>query len=408
MNVRTRRSRLSVAVGASALLTAGALLGLAGPAHAAAGTADLALTVSGEKIAADASAKLFGIKVHNNGPDTATGIKIQFDFAGLTDKVITPTPPDPSDPDCKVIAGGKIQCSLTDLTIAKDLSFKLPFPLEHKPGVIGDGGTFSITVLSDGDKNTANDSATVHVQIPGNGVDLFVGAEDVFAFDNKANAPTDQPVPPGGTSFFFGAILNQGDRVAKGLKVTVTLPGHVTFNEVEPGCTYTADNRTVTCDYTSINLVPRDQDTNPDDNIYSAVPVFFPVKVASDAPGPVVLTGGSMTSVALATEDINPTALAAATRKMPTSVLPKGVKALTADDLKDIDFTDNTDDFAVHVAAPASGGGGGGGGLPVTGVQAGLIGGIGGTALITGAVLFMVARRRRVVLVTPGDEKSTV
>jgi hypothetical protein len=261
--------------------------------------------------------------------------------------------------------------------------------LEHKPGVIGDGGTFSITVLSDGDKNTANDSATVHVQIPGNGVDLFVGAEDVFAFDNKANAPTDQ-------------------RVAKGLKVTVTLPGHVTFNEVEPGCTYTADNRTITCDYTSINLVPQDQDTNPDDNIYSAVPVFFPVKVASDAPGPVVLTGGSMTSVALATEDINPTALAAATRKMPTSVLPKGVKALTADDLKDIDFTDNTDDFAVHVAAPASGGGGGGGGLPVTGVQAGLIGGIGGTALITGVVLFMVARRRRVVLVTPGDEKSTV
>jgi hypothetical protein len=360
--------------------------------------------VSGEKIAADASAKLFGIKVHNNGPDTATGIKIQFDFAGLTDKVITPTLP---APDCTVVAGGKILCSLTDLTIEKDLSFKLPFPLEHKAGVTGDGGTFSITVLSDADKNAANDSATVHVQIPGNGVDLFVMADDVFAFDPNANGPSNQPVPPGGTSFFFGAILNQGDRVAKGLKVTVALPEHVTFNEVETGCTYTADNRTVTCDYTGINLVPADQDTDPNDNVYSAVPVFFPVKVASDAPGPVVLTGGSLTSAALATQDISPTAVAAGKTKLPTSVLPKGAKALAADDIKDIDFTDNTDDFAVHVAAPVSGGGGGGG-LPVTGVQAGLIGGIGGATLITGGVLFMVARRRRVVLVTPGDEKSTV
>jgi hypothetical protein len=49
-------------------------------------------------------------------------------------------------------------------------------------------------------------------------------------------------------------------------------------------------------------------------------------------------------------------------------------------------------------------GGGDGGGLPVTGVQAGLIGGVGLGALLLGGVLFLLARRRRVVMVNPGDE----
>lgn len=43
----------------------------------------------------------------------------------------------------------------------------------------------------------------------------------------------------------------------------------------------------------------------------------------------------------------------------------------------------------------------------MTGVQADLIGGIGALVLLAGGALVLLSRRRRVVLVTPGDEKST-
>ncbi|MFI6762361.1 peptidase [Micromonospora sp. NPDC050417] len=52
------------------------------------------------------------------------------------------------------------------------------------------------------------------------------------------------------------------------------------------------------------------------------------------------------------------------------------------------------------------GGAGADSGLPITGVQAGLIGGIGGAVLIAGATLFLLARRRRLVLVVPTEDGS--
>ena len=74
----------------------------------------------------------------------------------------------------------------------------------------------------------------------------------------------------------------------------------------------------------------------------------------------------------------------------------------------DIDPSDNVDGFAVLVAGPTGGSGGGTGddpGLPVTGPVAGTIGGIGGAVLVAGAIMFVMSRRRRVVLVTPDDGK---
>jgi hypothetical protein len=48
-------------------------------------------------------------------------------------------------------------------------------------------------------------------------------------------------------------------------------------------------------------------------------------------------------------------------------------------------------------------GGGEGGGLPITGAKAGLIGGTGGAVLLAGLAVLVMARRRRVVMVTPTD-----
>lgn len=52
-------------------------------------------------------------------------------------------------------------------------------------------------------------------------------------------------------------------------------------------------------------------------------------------------------------------------------------------------------------------GSGGGGGLPVTGVQVGLIGGVGAAVLLAGAALLQLSRRRKVVLVNPGQQRDT-
>ena len=55
------------------------------------------------------------------------------------------------------------------------------------------------------------------------------------------------------------------------------------------------------------------------------------------------------------------------------------------------------------IVVTVTGTGGAGGGLPITGARAGLIGGTGGAVLLAGAGVLLLARRRRVVMVTPAD-----
>ncbi|MEQ4302666.1 hypothetical protein ABNF97_14905 [Plantactinospora sp. B6F1] len=50
-----------------------------------------------------------------------------------------------------------------------------------------------------------------------------------------------------------------------------------------------------------------------------------------------------------------------------------------------------------------TGGGGGGGSLPITGVKAGLAGGVGAAVIALGVLLHVLARRRRIVTVTPKE-----
>jgi hypothetical protein len=101
-------------------------------------------------------------------------------------------------------------------------------------------------------------------------------------------------------------------------------------------------------------------------------------------------------------------------RTATTQALPDYVFIVDPAELAhmDIDPADNVDGFAVQVAGPSGGTGGGtgdnggdDGGLPVTGPVAGGIAGVGGAVLLAGAVMFVMSRRRRVVLGTPHDGK---
>ncbi|MEV6929621.1 LPXTG cell wall anchor domain-containing protein [Dactylosporangium sp. NPDC051485] len=60
-------------------------------------------------------------------------------------------------------------------------------------------------------------------------------------------------------------------------------------------------------------------------------------------------------------------------------------------------------DLAEVVINPKAGGSGGGGALPLTGAKVAGMAGVGALLLVGGVVLFLVSRRRRVVLVTPED-----
>jgi hypothetical protein len=308
--------------------------------------------------------------------------------------------------ECEFV-DGVADCELATEDIpAPGGTVDLPLGMAKVNDEPGDAGKLTVTVAVEGDSNEANDSKTVTVELSRkSGVDLLVVADDVTQV-NAEGAPTGEPIPPGESSIAWGFILNQGDRVAAGLKVQVKLPEHVTFAEEEAECDYSADNRTVKCDYDELNLIPADADSS-EDLKYSSLAVFFPVTVSEDAEGPVALQGGQWTVAAAKSEEL-PSALAR--RAAPAAPeLPSNARGLTAGERSkvDVDTSDNTDGFAVLVAGPVSGGGGGEEepGLPITGPVAASVAGAGAAVLALGVVLLLMARRRRVVLVTPGDEK---
>ncbi len=127
------------------------------------------------------------------------------------------------------------------------------------------------------------------------------------------------------------------------------------------------------------------------------------VVVDEDVEARSALKGGSLEAEAFGVLPAGARVGAAGQRSRP----PTRPRCAASSDTEyaDLDPSDNVDDFAVIVSAPSDGGGGGGG-LPVTGPQAGLIGAVGVGVVLAGVAVFLVARRRRVVLVAPADEKT--
>ncbi len=398
------RQLARLGAGAVGLLVAGSF---ASPAYAVDGT-DLSVEISGTTIAAGSTEKVVEIDLENVGKTTPESVDIiftvgdlvgAFQFADICDD-------DPAD--------GTVYCAVDKTSIPEpggttDLSYLVTRADDSADA----SGELTVTVLVDGDDNTANNTDTAEVVIGEHGVDLGVVAEDVRApIDADASLESGAPVyidgsiAPGGSTAVVAIVFNQGDMTADGVRISVTLPEQATFTEPEQGCEYSADNRTVTCDYSEITLIPADHDTQ-DGDATSGGTFWFPAKIDAGVAKSGALAGGSVTVAALAAVPYGPKQNVAA----PTA-LPENVELLDAADVDkvvDVDESDNTDTYSIFVSVNGGSGGGSTGGdgssLPVTGAQAGLFGGLGAFVIVLGAALFLIARRRRVVLMTPGDEK---
>jgi hypothetical protein len=382
-------------IGATALLTAGALVTTAVPASAAAPGTDFAVSLTGTTIAADASGKFGSLTVSNVGTTTPQRVELRFDLAELDlSKVeVDLTECDREDDD--------IRCVLADEFIPKPgADTDLDLPISRRHDATGAAGTLTASVAVEGDTDTENNSVTARVEVGETGVDLNVVAEDVYAIDD-AGELTDRPVAPGEVSAVIGHVLNQGDRTALGVQIWVRLPKHVSFAEKLSACTYKSDGRTATCRYADLDLIPADLDT--EDYLLSGADFWFMVRVHDDAPAS-VLKNGLIRAHAVRTAAADAASVRALRRQ--GAERNANVRNLDRSSVRDVDESDNTDEFSVFVAPEESGGSGGGGGLPVTGPQAAVLGGGGLVVAVAGALLFFLARRRRVVLVTPGDERA--
>lgn len=408
------RTRDLARAGAATLLASGVLAALATPALAAApAAADLSLDVVGLTVAANASGKDSVATIRNlSKTNVATGVVFAFSLGNLDASKVDLSPVK-GDKDCKkqnavgnITAGGPfIVCAAGDVKPGENLDW--PFQLVRKAGATGKAGVIGFSVVHDGaDPNEKNNTKALEVNVGGSGVDIQVVAPDVYADVKKDGVP----VKPGTKTKLWVWAGNYGDQTAKGIAMTIKLPKGATLADPEPDCKFSADKTSATCNYANLTFLPADQDKdkNSEKDGVSAGWFYFLIDVAKDAKAP-ALRGGVAAAKAvtqLAPEAARTSAVAPTVPANFTLAAPVNAQAVT-----EVDARDNIDEFSVIVAKPAPGGTGGGGKdkdpiLPVTGVQAGLIGGGGLAVLVAGGVLFLAARRRRVVLVTPGDEKT--
>ncbi|MEU6075800.1 PT domain-containing protein [Micromonospora sp. NPDC047074] len=411
------RSALARA-GAVALLAAGGLAVAAVPAQAA-DQVDLALTPVSYHVAKGvkaAKAKPFKFTVRNlTDAVDAKAVTVTVDTSRLKAKRVGYVVPD----GCET-TGATFTCLLGDLRGGTSEDFGIPL---FSTGGRGDGGVLLVSVSSaGGDLNPKNnEDVEVPITVTKPGYDLTAWVQDVQANvvvnGAVADEPDLRPVRRGETVPLDWAAYNDGSRPATGISYGITLPVGVSFATLPEGCVEQVylGKQQAFCEDSGVTI-RRGQ-------YYTA---GITVKVGDDVTAP-VLKEGDLFAYGLDAAEGEPEA-------EPRVAGPAQRKSFD-----EVDIVDNHTTFEAFVdlsaqptphptatpaptgeptpapsgeptATPTPGGGGGGGddgGLPVTGVQAGLIGGIGAAVLLAGGALLLLSRRRRVVLVTPADEKST-
>ncbi|WP_319459723.1 hypothetical protein [Micromonospora sp. RTP1Z1] len=406
------RNRPLVRLGAAALLASGAFTALGAPAQAAGTATDLSLDVVGTRVADNAAYKVAFAKVTNKGENTPSELTVRAEFAKVDWSKVGVIPAVNGD-DCTAEGDGDQPTAITCSVPQADLpgageTLDVPIFLIKLVDSLDEAysAPVSITIASKDDTNAGNNTRSTTVEFTKqSGADLTVLADDVknavTVKSGKIELAGD--LHAGDTARLIYTVWNQGDLPTAGLKVKVKLPKGVTFAEpLESECGYTADLAELLCTYDNLPFVPQEQDTKDGDNVTAGGRFYHILTVGKD------VKAGALSGGTVEVEPILPKeGVAPQSTKIKT--MPANMTPVQGDDL---DASDNTDGYAVVVAAQGGAGGGdsngnGGGGLPVTGANAGLLGGVGVAVLAAGGAMFLVARRRRVVLVTPGDEKPT-
>ncbi|MET8198290.1 cell wall anchor protein [Micromonospora taraxaci] len=414
------RSALARA-GVVALLAAGGLATVAVPARAA-DQADLALVPVSYELAKGvkaAKAKPFKFRVDNSRSTVAAkGVSYTANVSQLDKNMVGVVVPN----GCQV-KGKTFTCQLGDLPAGTSEEFGIPL---FSTGGRGDAGTLVVTIKSTTVDPKRGDNKVEHeITVAKRGYDLTSWVQDVQANvvvnGVKGDDPNLRPVRRGETVPLDWAIYNDGSRKATGIFYGLTLPVGVTFAQKPEGCLEQVfqDKQQLFCEDAGAIVKPGEYYTSD-----------VRVTVGDDVTEP-VLHEGDLFAYGL-------DGAAGQPEEEPEVASLAQRKAFTEVDVMDnhttfeafVDLTASPTPTPTPTATPTptptatptgtptpsgtstpgtttSPAAGGGGGLPVTGVQAGLIGGIGALILLVGGALLVLSRRRKVVLVAPGDEKST-
>lgn len=388
---------------AAALLLLGGVGVPATSASAAPAGPDLTVDLAGATIPLGVTKKTLHLKLSNRGDATPTRVVVRVDASELdgSDSRITLWP-----------TGGLAECD-GDVSgwYCDVLPDRLPGPGEtvELPVVATVqtreplAGRIKVTVeVKPVDTNPADNLKWFPIEVVDRPeADLSVIAPDVTQSVRIAADGSLEPtgtLNPGETGAVRYTIANQGRKPVDGVKVELRAPAGATFTRPPGECVLGDAGRAAVCTYDRLALVPVDQDTDPNDQLHSAVELYHLVTVPAATKAPVTLRDGTVQVEGLSDPGSDRSERA-------RSDLPTNATAVRA---VDVDDSDNQDGFAVVVAANSSdggsggdsgdgSGGGGGGGLPITGSAAGLTAGTGLAMLVGGGVLLLLTRRRRAI-----------
>ncbi|MFC8619464.1 LPXTG cell wall anchor domain-containing protein [Micromonospora purpureochromogenes] len=375
----------------------------AASASAAPAGADLTVDLAGATIPLGVTKKTLHLKISNRGDATPTRVVVRVDASEL-DRfdfriMLWPTG---GPRDCDGDVSGWYCDLLPDQLPGPGETVELPILATVQTGEPL-AGRIKVTVeVKPVDTNPADNTKWFPIQVVDHPeADLSVVAPDVtqsvrIAADGSlASTGT---LNPGETGAVRYTIANQGRKPVDGVKVELRVPTGATFTRPPDECVLSDAGRAAVCTYDRLALVPVDQDTDPNDQLHSAVELYHLVTVSAATKAPVTLRNGTVRVEGLS--DPRSDLSGPARSDLPTNAV--AVRAV------DVDDSDNQDGFAVVVAANSSGGGsggspgdgggaGGGGSLPITGSQAGLTAGAGLAMLVGGGVLLLLTRRRRAI-----------
>lgn len=405
--------------GAVALLAVGALTAVGTPAQAA-DLPDLVLAPISTSLAKGveaAQAKPFKFTVTNVGTAEAKDVSVRVKVDELDPKRVGYVLPD----GCRVVSSQFYDCRLGDLPAGTSEDFGIPL---FSTGGKGDGGVLTVGVGTVSPQpNTADEIVEVPVQVTRPGYDLTAWVQDIqdnVVVDGAGQDEPDlKPVRRGVTVPLDWAVYNDGSRPATGVFYGLTLPAGVSFVDLPEGCLRQ-------------EILGKAQALCEDDGAVVQPGQYYTagvtVRVGDDVTEP-VLHEGDLFAYGLdgaegAPEEA-PRAAGPAQRRtfaevdeLDNHTVFEAFVDLSTEPTPDPTGTPQPTPTGTGAPAPTgqpsatatpgggSGGGAGDGGLPVTGVQVGLIGGVGAAVLLAGGALLLLSRRRKVVLVTPTDERS--